>query len=607
MLDKLNHLPKWTWERLTPWLTHRRLALHLALIAIVLSSSALWLGFYLDDYVGRYIYSDREGAARLFENYSGGYGLAIGDPAENHWQREAGWAPWWHYEQLRLALYRPIGVLSHTIDFRLWPDNATVMHAHNLLWLGLLVVAMTWMYRGVLGGLVGGAAALLFAFDHTHGFAVGHICNRHALLGPLFGALCIGAHVRARSDAKRLLGAQRGPARLLVLGPLFYVVGLLTSESAIAVAAYVIAYELFASEDTWKRRALSAAPYLLITMVWRALYNKAGYGAFGSGVYIDLGRQPVQYARAFLERAPVLWTGQFLTPPAELYGMLQDPVDTLLFLWALSVLVCSLWTLAPLLVRDRMARFWFVGMLGSLIPAAAVLPHDRQLVFVSIGAMALLAQIFQRYASDPSAFSGLTLRLGMYYGMLLLFAHLVASPLALPATTASIALTTPLHRALDTVRDDAAGRDLIFVTTPDYYTVRLVQLKLRIEGRPLPARIRALSGVPSGAPLPIPVKRTGERTLVLHFEGGLFSPPNSDLHRDRSLPTPSDVRLSGLAVRVLTTTPEGWPIDVEYTFERPLEDPSLVFYQWKDAGFTRFAVPAIGEQVELPGAALPTI
>ena len=34
---------------------------------------------------------------------AGGYGLAIGDPAENHWQMEAGWAPWWHYETLRIA------------------------------------------------------------------------------------------------------------------------------------------------------------------------------------------------------------------------------------------------------------------------------------------------------------------------------------------------------------------------------------------------------------------------------------------------------------------------------------------------------------------------
>ena len=600
MFDKLNNLPKWTWDRLTPWLTHRRLAVHLALAAMVLSASALLLGFYLDDYTGRYIYSDREGAARLFENYSGGYGLAIGDPAENRWQMEAGWAPWWHYEQLRLALYRPIGVLVHSIDFRLWPDNATAMHAHNLLWLGLLVVAITWMYRGVMGGVIGGAAALLFAFDHTHGFAVGHICNRHALLGPLLGALCLGFHIRARRGE-----AQRG----LVLAPLFYLVGLLTSESAIAIAAYAVAYELFAANGSLRRRALAAAPYVVITMVWRALYNKAGFGAFGSGVYIDLGRQPAEYLRTFLERGPVLWTGQFLTPPAELYGMLQDPVDRLLFLWSLSVLVFSLWTLAPLLRRDRMARFWFVGMLGSLVPAAAVLPHDRQLVFVSIGAMGLLAQLWHRYATAPRAYATLSLRLGMYYGMVLLFAHLVVSPLALPATTASIALTQPLHDAIATVGDEAAGRDLIFVTTPDFYTVRLVQLTKRIAGAPLPKRIRALSGVPAGVPLPVLVTRTGERTLELHFRDGLLSPPNSDLHRDRSLPMPAgtEVHLSGFDVEVLTATVEGWPVDVKFTFDKPLEDPSLVFYRWKDRGFSLFTPPALGESVELPGASLPTI
>ena len=87
--------PAWAWGLLADWFVRPRLALKLALIAVALSSPALLLGFYLDDYIGRYIYSDLEGAARLFRNYSGGYGLAIGDPGENQWQREAGWAPWW--------------------------------------------------------------------------------------------------------------------------------------------------------------------------------------------------------------------------------------------------------------------------------------------------------------------------------------------------------------------------------------------------------------------------------------------------------------------------------------------------------------------------------
>ena len=73
---------------------HPRLPLRLALIALLLSSSSLLMGFYLDDFVGRYIYSQLDGARKLYELYAGGYGLANGNPVDNHWQIEAGWAPW---------------------------------------------------------------------------------------------------------------------------------------------------------------------------------------------------------------------------------------------------------------------------------------------------------------------------------------------------------------------------------------------------------------------------------------------------------------------------------------------------------------------------------
>jgi hypothetical protein len=46
---------------------------------------------------------------------------------------------------------------------------------------------------------VAGAAALLFALDHTHGFAVGYIMNRHALIATVLGALTLANHFRSRS------------------------------------------------------------------------------------------------------------------------------------------------------------------------------------------------------------------------------------------------------------------------------------------------------------------------------------------------------------------------------------------------------------------------
>ena len=49
--------------------------------------------------------------------------------------------------------------------------------------------------------------------------------------------------------------------------------------------------------------------------------------------------------------------------------------------------------LAPLLRRDREARFWTLGMVLALLPISATFPANRLLFFVGLGAMALLARL----------------------------------------------------------------------------------------------------------------------------------------------------------------------------------------------------------------------
>ncbi len=580
---------------MTGCFAHRRLSLWLVLGALVLSSSALPLGFYLDDWLGRFIYSDLEEAARLYRNYSGGYGLAIGDAEENRWQMEAGWAPWWHHEQLRIALFRPVGVVLHSLDFWLWPNSAFAMRLQNLLWLAAAIVAATWMYRLALGSVLGGAAALLLAFDHTHGYAVGHICNRHAVIGALVGALCLGAYIQQRREPR--------PWHAL-LGPALYVLGLLTSESLVAVVAYLIAYELCVARDPLLRRALSVAPYLGITVVWRVLYNAAGYGAANSGVYIDVGREPLHFARNFLERGPLLWLGQFFTPPSEVYVELGEHGGQVMLAFAVLVVVLSLWAFAPLLKRDAMARFWFLGMVGALVPAAATHPHNRQLVFASFGAMALLAQLWRHYARNWSTPLSPAARVGKFVGLCLIGFHVISSPLSLPLTTASVAVTRPVHAAANGFDDSIGGRDVVFVTTPEYYTVRLMKFMRSVNGDPLPRRVRAISG----ERFPITVVRIGERALEVTYARGLLGEAmGDDMHRDRrfGMPVGTQVNLSGFAVQVLRTTEDGRPDKVRFTFDVPLEDPSLVFVRWDESRFVPFALPAVGERVVLPGATAP--
>ncbi len=571
-----------------------RLVIGLVLASLLLSSSALFIGFYLDDYVARYIYTDLDGAHRLFRLLNGGYGLATGVPAENHWQMEQGYAPWWMYEPLRLSLYRPLSLWTHVVDATLWYDNPFLMHLHSLAWLALLVVCVTRLYRSALGLRIGGMAALLFAVDHTHGFVVGFICNRHTLVTGVLGALCLHAHLAARRADDR---------RLLLAAPIAYLLALLSGEAAIAIGGYIFAYELLAHEGSLLRRALAFAPYAVITVVWRVVYTRAGYGASGSGLYIDPGREPLHYLAELAVRGPILLWGLFFGAPAELY-MIASPAVARSMLIAACILVPALgFALVPLFRQNRLARFWAAGMLFSLVPAASTFPHSRQLLFASFGGLALIAQIWHLYAVELKGFQlSTTQRLGGFIGTMALFAHLVMAPFIKPVATASVAFATPLQRGVKSVGDELAGKDAIFMTAPDYFATKIVQLSRRADKKALPRRWRTLSF----GPQVVHVTRADAHTLVLDYEGGILATPFLELYRDRRLPMPvgQRVTLQGLVIEVLATTPDGRPTRARFTFDTDLDAPSFQFYEWRDGKFVTYHPPAIGEAEALPPATL---
>lgn len=578
---------------LVRFLSRPRLPLLLAGIAMLLSASCLFFGFYLDDHVGRYIYSNLPGADHLFDLYAGGYGLATGKPADTHWQIEHGWAPWWTLDTLLIRLYRPIGIWTHTLDFTLWPDSPWAMHLHSLLWLALLVLATTRMYKAALGPLLGSLAALLFALDHTHGFVAGYICNRHSLITGVLGVLCLDQHLRAHASRSR---------PQLVAAYAMYAIALTSGESALAILGYILAHVLCVERDGLVARGLRAAPYLIITVVWRALYTRAGYGAYGSGLYIDPGRDPVAYVLALLERAPILVLGQFLAPPAELYSVWPPA-------WAhgMLVLACmfsALFVLAlwPLLRRSRTAWFWLIGALISIVPAASTYPHNRQLLFTSFGAMGLLAQIWDLHVLQlPAARDGL-MRLSRAVGGTVFFVHMIISPLIMPISTNEIATTKPLLRAPASVDDDVAGRDAVFVTAPDYFAVKLVQLFRRLDHKALPRRVRALSFGPEH----VTVQRTAADALELDWREGILSTPFMELYRDRRIPMQRGerVELEGLSIEVLDLTEDGRARKVRFQFDMPLESRQLDFYYWSNGRFERLIVPAVGQSRALPPATL---
>jgi hypothetical protein len=579
-------VPEHVWTRVLRWFEHPKLGVRLAFIAMLLSASCLFTGFYLDDWIGRYIYSSLPGAQQLYEQLAGGYGIATGNPDDNHWQIEQGWAPWWMYDRLLIRLFRPLGELSHHLDALLWPQSAALQHLHSLLWLALLVWITTRMYRVAHGPLIGGIAATLFAVDHTHGFVVGYICNRHALITACLGVWALAEYLRADAEPT---WRRKSLAWALYLSAMF------SGESTIAIGGYVFAHLLFVSRGSWLQRAMAFAPYALITVGFRAVYSLAGFGAVGSGMYVDPVRQPLAFLGVFLERVPVLILGQFLFPPAEA-SVVATPLWAAIILGVAALMVVVLiCTLVPLLRKDRLARFWAAGALLSLIPAASTYPHNRQLLFTSFGAMALIAQLFDLHIIQlKNVASTWLLKVSREFGGGLMFTHLVLSPLALPVATIAVLLANALHHAPASIGDEVAGRDLVFITAPDYFAVKLVQLDRRIGQKPLPRRIRSLAfGYET-----VTVHRTDDRTLELDYAGGILSLPFLELYRDRHIPmhVGDRVALEGMNIEVLETMPDGRCSKARFAFDTSLDAPSFKFFYWRDGGFQPWTPPPVGDQ-----------
>ena len=570
-----------------------RLALKLAVAAALLAAPSLFIGFHLDDYIGRFINSDLPGAERLFHMYAGGYGLANGVRADTQWQIEQGYAPWWTDPDLHIELARPLSLLTHTLDARLWPHSAWPQHAHSIAWLALVVLCATRLYRGVLGGVVGGLAALLFAVDHTHGFIVGFISNRHALITAVFGLLCLDQHHRASVSA----GYAQIPHRLAAAA--LYLASLLAGEFAIAIAGYLVAHAVFLEQGKTARRALSLAPYLVLTLIWRVVYTKLGYGSHGSGLYVDPIADPLEFIATFAKRAPVLGLGQFLLPPAEAYVFYGPKLVWGVRAFGLVFLFLLALALVPLLRRDARARFWAAGYLLSLVPATAAYPSGRLLLFSSFGAIGLIAQLWHLFAVELRGKTRTaSLRFSETIGAMVLFVHIGISPIAAPLASCGIVVSAPLSRAADALGPEIEGKDVIVLSAPDFFGPRVAALRKALEAGPLPRRWRTLSSGPERVTL----ERTGPASLVLAWEDGLLSDEYTRLFRSVRPPMRSGDRvvLDGLVVTVLEVTSDGRPRRAEFRFDAPLDSGQFIAYAWRGDGFVRFALPEAGRRIELP-------
>jgi hypothetical protein len=577
-------------------LSHRRLPLGLALVAVALALPSLDGGWQFDDLYHRAILLGRTDLSpwAMFSVFRGG-------PV---WRRlfvDSGQGPWWTAEDFRVAFFRFLTVATHRLDYALWPDAPTLMHAQSLVWYGLLVAAATSLYRRVLGaGWVAGLAALAYAVDDGHAFAAAWIANRNALLATFFGLLCVWAHDRWRRDSWRPGGW---------LAPLALAHALAAGELGASTLAYLAAHALFLDSAPWRRRLVALVPSGVVAALWVCVYRMFGFGVIGSGLYIDPGNDPGGFVAALVRRAPFSLLGQWTAVPADAGGILAPLFPPDMWLYALGFVVVLVLLLAPLLWHDAAARFLATGMFLSIVPISGTLPANRQLLFVGFGAMGLFAQLVQGALAGASwvPSSRAWRYAARVFVAMLLPVHLILAPLSTPLQMSSVkAIGAPIGPAIASLPADPAlaGQDLIVVNAPEYlFFVGAVLPLHQLAGQPLPRHVRALASGLSA----VDVTRRDAETLEVHLERGLFFGAIASFFRSARHPlSPGDVvSLTGLTVTILETGPDGSPTRILYRFDRPLDDVGLRWVRWQDGVYVPFTPPAPGMTVHLEPAVGP--
>ncbi len=578
-------------SRVKAALAHRRLPLWLALLSGVLLLPVLGAGFQLDDHFQRFrLLGHGAPSIQLFVFFDG-------EPESTRAMMEAGVLPWWTASDLRHASLRYLSVLTMQLDYLLWPDHAEWMHLHSLLWLCALVASAVLLYRRIMGATwAAGLAALLYAVDDAHALPTAYLANRNALIATCLGVLALLCFVRGREGSR--WAAWLGPALLAL--------ALAAGEMALAVPGYLLAYALFLDRGSPRERIRALLPAGGVLLAFAVVFRLGRFGSHGSGFYVDPLGEPLAFALALAERAPILLLGQWSPIPSDL-ALADLPGDRSLLglrLGAVGVVALLGALLFRLVSRDRVARFWCVGALLSLLPVAAVGPQDRLLFFVGLGSMGLLAQFVLALVSGaPAAPRSRAGRLVSWTAALVLLGfHLLLAPasarfyLGLQEQASAAML-----RAIDRVPGDAriAGQDLVLLNPPDHvYLVTAIPFVKALAGQPAPRRLRALSAGSSAQR----VARLDAHTLRVELDEGMFPAPFSRYFRSEAdgFQPGQRVELGDLSVEIERVNRAGDPDVVRYRFATPLEDPSLRWLAWRDGVYVPWSPPAIGASVSLP-------
>lgn len=558
------------------WLTGgTRWGVICALLAALLCSSSLSAGLQTEDYIHR-------NTSRTTHRWVNLWGEGHAS-AGNYAMQDLGGLPWITAPHYQLQLFRPLSSFTHHLDYRLWPDTPWIMHMQSLLWFGVSVILLSVLYARICASKqVAAIATLFYAVEDAHGMAIGWLANRNALIATVFGLAALILHDRARRE-KWKVGA--------LLSALAAWTALQAGELALGTFAYAASYAIVIERGPLVQRLRSLVPWIIAGASWAIHYKLSGFGARGSGWYVDPISQPFEFLQVVVERLPLLVAAQVSGLSVETFSAMfqHNRVVLLVFLAAAS------FVLARFMVARPEARFWALGAVLSAVPVCATLPSDRLLFFVGIGVFPLLAEIVVAAFRGELAMQPVSARAAtVVVGAAAFLSHGLDAAANLPERAKGIAFFQNQINilAVGAFKDVRRDQEVVLLTVPDYLTSSLLPTVYAGMGGTSPRHTRALYG---GNEV-VEVRRPNAQTLVVTAPHGFLAADGNRIFRGRAYPMrPGEgLALTDMTAIVRSVNDSDEPTEVEFRFGAPLEDPRFVWRTWKSYGFVPFTPPPVG-------------
>ena len=485
---------------------------------------------------------------------------------------------------------------------------------HSLLWYIALISILGLLVRRIIPGWHGKRShpvtyltLIIFAFSTSHILVLFYGAARWLLIATTLALAGLLAHLKWREQGWK-------PGRYLSLIAFF--LALLSGEAALAVLAYLAAFELFGSQEPFKKRIKALLPTAVLVFVYLIFYRVMDYGTGGQDLYINPMTDPIAFITALPIRLLSMFGEMFLRT-ISLLGI--DPIvpsmGWITILTGSAALVIGgllfypVWAKASIDQRGKF-RWLIIGAIAAMFPLASGYPCPRVAMIPFIGGSVLLAFILHHWWNKLSRKKDLrqnlrspTAWIGGLVIIVLFILHLVLSPYLWFAGPQEfkkyLDSQEEFNRKCTVLNEISPHREAIFLNdsesvdlTYDVYYYR------KINRLPLPGAWWQLSY----SHRKHRYLRTGEDKLELEIiDGGMFYhlPFLSVL---RSSETPLEkgeaIKLSGLQITIHEVNENG-PTRIEFKFDRSLDDKRYLFFKFRDGVLHTIPPPSIGQKITL--------